>query len=302
LLNITIAQCHFTIRKLKEEKETLLDKISREISDDETTAAILDHIATTYEREFATTKDRQIRKFHHIKQRKALTIEEEEDIDKKRWVINISSHELSEKERDVLSKGLNFAVTPPKLPVEEFITSTELACQQLQDSTKSAALRSDVTRILSKRRKHRPNINVEERKALQSLSRMKDLKILPADKGRVTVLMNASDYDGKIKALLSDSNTYDKLRSDPTNKFKVKLIRLIKMWKENNKITQNIYFHLYPTAAETPKFYGLPKVHKNSNPLRPIVSSIGSITYEAAKILGKDSGPPGGKNSLPCEK
>ena len=42
---------------------------------------------------------------------------------------------------------------------------------------------------------------------------------------------------------------------------------------------------LYPTAEDVPKFYGLPKIHKNEVPLRPIVSSIGSITYEAAKDL-----------------
>ena len=34
-----------------------------------------------------------------------------------------------------------------------------------------------------------------------------------------------------------------------------------------------------------PKFYGLPKIHKVGTPLRPIVSSRGSITYGVAKEL-----------------
>ena len=34
-----------------------------------------------------------------------------------------------------------------------------------------------------------------------------------------------------------------------------------------------------------PKFYGLPKIHKIGTPLRPIVSSRGSITYGVAKEL-----------------
>ena len=34
-----------------------------------------------------------------------------------------------------------------------------------------------------------------------------------------------------------------------------------------------------------PKLYGLPKIHKKEVSLRPIVSSSGSITYEAAKYL-----------------
>ena len=45
------------------------------------------------------------------------------------------------------------------------------------------------------------------------------------------------------------------------------------------------YQKIYPTAEEVPKLYGLPKIHKPGFPLRPIVSSIGSITYQASKYL-----------------
>ena len=40
-----------------------------------------------------------------------------------------------------------------------------------------------------------------------------------------------------------------------------------------------------------PKFYGLPKVHKIENPLRPIISSIGCFTHEPAKFLARILGP-----------
>ena len=42
-----------------------------------------------------------------------------------------------------------------------------------------------------------------------------------------------------------------------------------------------------PTGAGIPKFYGLPKVHKEGIPLRPIVSSIGAASYETAKELAR---------------
>ena len=70
LLNIAIAQGHFTIRKPKEEKEAIWEKISHEIKDDETIAAILEYTTTTYEMEFAATKDRQQTKFHKINRTK----------------------------------------------------------------------------------------------------------------------------------------------------------------------------------------------------------------------------------------
>ena len=43
----------------------------------------------------------------------------------------------------------------------------------------------------------------------------------------------------------------------------------------------------YPTGAVSPKFYGLPKVHKPGIPLRPIVSTIGTATYNTAKELAR---------------
>ena len=44
---------------------------------------------------------------------------------------------------------------------------------------------------------------------------------------------------------------------------------------------------MYPTRCVPPKFYGLPKIHKTGNPLRPIVSSRGSVTYGVSKIHSK---------------
>ena len=44
---------------------------------------------------------------------------------------------------------------------------------------------------------------------------------------------------------------------------------------------------LYPTGAGSPKFYGLPKIHKIGMPLRPIFSSIGAVTYETSKELAR---------------
>ena len=54
---------------------------------------------------------------------------------------------------------------------------------------------------------------------------------------------------------------------------------------------------MYPTGCVPPKFYGLPKIHKPDTPLRPIVSSCGSVTYGVAKELAKILKPLVGKFS-----
>ena len=44
---------------------------------------------------------------------------------------------------------------------------------------------------------------------------------------------------------------------------------------------------MYPTGAVSPKYYGLQKIHKAGTPLRPIISSIGTASYNTAKELAR---------------
>ena len=46
-----------------------------------------------------------------------------------------------------------------------------------------------------------------------------------------------------------------------------------------------------------PKSYGLPNIHKQGTPLRPIVSSCGLVIYSVAKELSKILKPLVGKSS-----
>ena len=79
-------------------------------------------------------------------------------------------------------------------------------------------LRSDVAKgvMKHKAKEKRSNISQEERKALQTLHSDKTIKILPADKGRATVIMKATEYNTKIAGLLGDDTTYKKLERDCT--------------------------------------------------------------------------------------
>ena len=108
--------------------------------------------------------------------------------------------------------------------------------------------------------------------------------VLTADKGVSMVVMDREDYKKKSEELLSQS-TYRVLPSDPPTKQKNKLIALLKTIKAEGGISDNIYKRLYPKGASTPKYYGLPKVHKEGVPPRPIISSRGTVTYESAKEL-----------------
>ena len=175
---------------------------------------------------------------------------------------------------------------PPKATPGEYITSIETACHSLDTNT-AEELRSDIYRVLRHPYLLKPNLRREEIKAIKQLKADKDHMVLTTDKGLTLVVMDRSDYIKKAKELLDDTNTYRTIQSDPTNKLKNRLMSMLRKIKADTGMQENTYRKLYPTGARSPKFYGLPKIHKKNIPLRPIVSSIGSVTYGVAIKLAR---------------
>ena len=101
------------------------------------------------------------------------------------------------------------------------------------------------------------------------------------------VVIDRSDYIKKMKVLLENTNTYRPMYVDPTNKQKKKLINILRRIKIESGMEDITCKKMYPTGASSPKLYGLPEIHKKNNPLRPIVSSRGSVMYGVAKELAK---------------
>ena len=91
--------------------------------------------------------------------------------------------------------------------------------------------------------------------------------------------------------------TYKIIPTDPTNRQKNKLIQILKKIKEEGGMSETTYKKIYPTGAGIPKFYGLPKIHKAEVPLRPIVSSRGSVAYNIAKELARILKPLAGRTT-----
>ena len=56
----------------------------------------------------------------------------------------------------------------------------------------------------------------DELHALKRLKNDKDIVILAADKGLVTVFMDKKNYTDKMDSLVNNKQTYESLRRDPT--------------------------------------------------------------------------------------
>ena len=176
-------------------------------------------------------------------------------------------------------------ITPKKPPLGHYISNIEKACQSL-DTNLAKELRSEVYRELRQPHQLKPNLKQEEMIALKQLKTDKNCMVLTADKGVKLVVLDKVDYIKKAKEVLKDTNTYRVIHTDPTSRLKSKLINTLRKIKAETGMQDNIYKKIYPTGVSPPKFYGLPKIHKNI-PLRPIVSSIASVTYGVAKELAR---------------
>ncbi|KAJ8911005.1 hypothetical protein NQ315_011270 [Exocentrus adspersus] len=174
-------------------------------------------VDNSYNRSYITIKRSQTNKFKSLvreKQEKELNQINNNQSFINRTVINLSSKMLNTSQKLILSKGLNFALTPKDVPTLDIITSIEETCQKLsEDVSNEFRIRSKM--ILEKPLKIKSNISKEEMLALKELKNDKDIKILPADKGNATVIMNTGDYNSKISNLITEGQ-YTKLNKDPT--------------------------------------------------------------------------------------
>ncbi|BHF79686.1 hypothetical protein SprV_0702280800 [Sparganum proliferum] len=117
-------------------------------------------------------------------------------------VHNLSSKELTKEQIQVLRHEASFNTSDAKpvnmiAAVESVINQTEAA-----EETKNL-IRHQVSSLLMIH-KPRETLPKVERDALRELKANKDIVIVPADKGRSTVVVDRTDYLQKAKNLLED--------------------------------------------------------------------------------------------------
>ena len=88
--------------------------------------------------------------------------------------------------------------------------------------------------------------------------------------------------------ILSDKSKFELLSGDAikiTLKRENQVKASLKKLKTSNCINDRTYNELYPSGTRIGILYGLPKIHKSSISLRPILSSINHHSYQIAKFF-----------------
>jgi hypothetical protein len=136
------------------------------------------------------------------------------------------------------------------------------------------------------------NVTNKENKALKNLANHYHLTIKPADKNLGIVILNTDDYLDQCLQHLA-STTYQLVDSFP-NCLLHSLENTVLTFKSeiclHGKILYNFLLPSKKYKYRTPRFYGLPKIHKAPSekgipPLRPIVSHTNSLLSSSAKFI-----------------
>jgi len=133
--------------------------------------------------------------------------------------------------------------------------------------------------------KSNSNLTKPERIALKNLQHNQDIIIKKADKSAGIVILNKQDYEDKIYSMLNDTNVYTRTDINDTLEVKHTLDCFAKQLYEAHYINKKQLRHITNFIPKCPIFYGIPKIHKLNNPLRPIVSQINGPTSKISKYL-----------------
>ena len=140
-------------------------------------------------------------------------------------------------------------------------------------------------------KKNEQNLTDNELESLKELRMDRSIVILKADKGNCVVLLRRSDYNNDLEMMLQDESKFRLLKEDPTIKRENKLIQHLLKLKKDGDITEQFYKKVRPNGSQPARLYGLPKVHKNNHPLRPICSSVNAYNYKLASELASIISP-----------
>ena len=213
-------------------------------------------------------------------------------------IVNLSNYQLTDKEENLLKFGLNYAL-PGSNPSNELI-ETGISIEALlyksdipdQDKENVRFQAAEIIQQSHDKLAKNPIRKWDDWiiNAIKTIKSNKNIIITKADKGNSTVILNRIDYDNKILDHLN-SGPYKLLENEREFKESIKeLNSLINQLNLDNKLNETQFEYLSAKQKgnqHLPIFYGVPKIHKENTPFRPIVDYRSSPFYNTAHFLNK---------------
>lgn len=208
-------------------------------------------------------------------------------------VINLSSIELNPDIKDIFSLGMNchlkqrYDQTKKKVEVEILYENIKEKVKMNKIKlVNDENLKSDLESFgMKQHRNYNKDLLTKEQYAkVKQFNQIDNIVTRRADKSNVFVILDKSYYVREINNLLSDESKFQKITRDPTDGLKRELNKHINIV---NSTSKSIRISKRVGKYDPGYVYGNPKIHKQllNPPLRPIISQIGTVTYEVSKQL-----------------
>ena len=139
----------------------------------------------------------------------------------------MSFRQLTHIKTDLLTNDLNFSITSKTLPTKDILATIEDAVKDFEKE-EADTIRAKISLTLQNSKPPKDNLSKDERKALKKLQSDTSIVILPADKGRSTIILNGQDYLEKCMDHIN-IGPYQLLKKDPTTKIKTKTLKQLKI-------------------------------------------------------------------------
>ena len=88
------------------------------------------------------------------------------------------------------------------------------------------------------------------------------------------------------------------ISTDPTDRLTLKLSEKLLTLKRSGHISEAFYNKIRHRHKQSPRIYGLPKIHKADTPLRPIASCVNTFAYDLSAFLANVLSPLAGNSSF----
>ena len=158
---------------------------------------------------------------------------------------------------------------------EPSIPDTEIGLQKLKD---------DILRTYKNHKVDKENVSTEQRQFVKELAKNDSIIIKESDKCKGLVILDKDSYMTKAQTMLNNRDNYERIEKNPVPKVEAKA-KISLLNAARGKLPDKTIKELTPGHSRTPVFYGLPKDHKPSVPLRPVISACGGPTEKTSCLM-----------------
>ena len=280
LLREEIRQKKSTARILQKEFTSLKSSLQNELN-------LIDfaHVSTL----FFGINDKILKSKSLVQQKKFYKLVHENKMEKdpEKVIFNFFKDELSDAEKKLLAKVLNFCLVPKQLNYANYLVYFELFYRKSRnlevlsnedlDFVKTKTKETALSSFRQYSKSPQQNLSKEELPTLASLSKNKDIVIQKSDKGNSVVIVDNETYIKRMENLLSNERVT--LKNDAFLNFVVNqgkhIDTIFKNLVDSNSMSKEMRNSIKPVGTRTGTMYGLWQVEKQEldhcPPFRPIL-------------------------------